>query len=307
MTSLTALTGLKLRDQYLGRDPWEEIASLVNLKGLSLDITASAQPSPLSALTGLTRLHVGSVDLEDLDEPSFRFSSLQPLRSMRYLEELSLIKCCDATSLQGLSGLSRLRTLSIKDGPLLTSLAGVSMGLTSLHLDTVPGASNMAGVEALGQLQQLDIRLCGLTSLQPLAGLSKLRTLVVSERGDGAHLVSLEGIEGLSSCLGRLRLEGCWALSSLVGLEKLSGLQELSVRSCGVTSLQPVAELRAEGLTMLSVTHCRHVKEEVPELPHIQPTADVEVYGSVVGKVVLAGGVSKAVPPCGDLFALLGL
>ena len=299
---LTVLTELKLIDQFLCVEPWEHIATLVNLKDLSLDMTARGDPSPLSALTRLRRLHLESVEIEEaLNGSPFRFSSLQPLSGMQQLEELCLSCCCEVTSLQGLSGLSRLRTLSIKHSYRLASLAGVSMGLTSLQLDTVPGVSNVAGVEALGQLQQLDISGCGLTSLQPLAGLSKLHTLRVSDRkvyGEGgAQLVTLEGIEGLSSGLRRLGLRSCRVLSSLVGFEKLSGLQELSVDFCGVTSLQPVAELRAGALTRLSVTHCRKVQEEVLKLPHIQPTTHVEIHASNVRHVVLAGGVIRAMSP----------
>ena len=306
---LTVLTELKLSDQLivLG-EPWEDLASLATLKGLSLDISASGDPSPLSALTGLTRLHLGFVVVGEnvLDGPSFRFTSLQPLSGMHHLEELSLTFCCEVTSLHGLSGLSRLRTLSVKESWELSSLVGVSTAVMSLQLDTVPGVGTMAGVEALGQLQQIDLSCCGLTSLQPLAGLSNLHTLVVREPSvygdDVAAMVSLDGIEGLTSCLRRLNLRDCRVLSSLVGLEKLSGLQELSVDCCGVTSLQPVAELKAGGLTMLSVTSCRMVQEEVLELPHIQPTAHVEIRASIVKEVVLAGGVSKAVSPHGMLF-----
>jgi hypothetical protein len=63
-----------------------------------------------------------------------------------------------------------------------------------------------------------------------------------------------------------------------------------------VTSLEPLSQL-GEGLQELKVYGCRRVQEEVLELPHVQPTAVVDVEESNVREVVLAGGLRRAVGP----------
>jgi hypothetical protein len=68
------------------------------------------------------------------------------------------------------------------------------------------------------------------------------------------------------------------------------------VTHSGVTSLQPLSQL-GEGLQILRVYGCTGVQEEVLELPHVQPTADVDVSCSNLREVVLAGGVRRAVAP----------
>jgi hypothetical protein len=47
-------------------------------------------------------------------------------------------------------------------------------------------------------------------------------------------------------------------------------------------------------LEKLSFFECREVREEVLELPHVQPTVDMLVRYSHVKEVVLAGGVRMA-------------
>jgi hypothetical protein len=68
------------------------------------------------------------------------------------------------------------------------------------------------------------------------------------------------------------------------------------MRSCGVTSLQPLSQL-GEGLQELVVYGCGEVQDEVLELPHVQPTSVVIVNGSNMREMVLAGGIR---PPCID-------
>jgi hypothetical protein len=48
-------------------------------------------------------------------------------------------------------------------------------------------------------------------------------------------------------------------------------------------------------LQKLVVKECSAVQEEVLELPHVKPTADVVVESSNVKEVVLAGGVRRDV------------
>ena len=250
-------------------------------------IAASGDPSPLSALTGLSSLDLHSYGEEQGVLFSFTFSSLQSLSTLQQLEELVINgEACSATSLHGLAELSRLETLRL-GAPILKSLEGLRAGLTSLTLISAELVS-LAGIEHLQGLQQLTVRFSGVTSLCPLAALGRLEALWI-----GGTFTSLAGLEGnLCTCVHRLTLESCQQLRQLSGIEGLTALQQLKVIDCGVTSLRPVGQ-QVGGLNFLKVRYCDSVQEELLELPHIQPTAEVRIEGSTVKEVVLAGGVRR--------------
>ena len=144
---------------------------------------------------------------------------------MQQLRAIRLVECLGpaVTSLDRLSGLSRL---------------------TSLYVSHAPGLGGLWGVETLVQLRQLKVKACNVSSLQPLAGLSTLKWLDVDEWPEDtiedewldevdvepwevwedscdtvSGLSNLEGLEELSGCLERLRLSHCSSLRSLAGVE----------------------------------------------------------------------------------------
>jgi hypothetical protein len=89
--------------------PWGLLAELTNVQQLTLIVSASGDPSPLSALTRLSSLSLRSCEFEGEEQTPFGFSSLQPLSTLQHLEVLYLgIHACTATSLQGLAGLGNL-------------------------------------------------------------------------------------------------------------------------------------------------------------------------------------------------------
>ena len=289
LSSLSQLTLLSLDDfDFRAEEPWVHLVGLTNLKQLSLRVAASGDVSALSALTGLSSLIFHSYAVHDGLPSSCTFSSLQPLSTLQGLEELVLWdNACTATSLHGLAGLSMLKLLKL-DAPLLKSLEGVSTGLTSLVLIGAAQLDSLAGVEQLQGLQNLNAVSCGVTSLQPLACLGNLMDLHI-----GGSFTCLAGLEGkLCTSLHSLKLESCRQLRHLSGIEGLIALQQLMVSMCGVTSLQPVGRL-VGGLKKLEVCSCVKVQERVLELPNVQPTADVRIFGSNVKEVVLAGGVTR--------------
>ena len=293
LTSIPKLTGLSLSHlDFTAADSWATLASLTGLEDLKMNVTALGDPSLLSELTRLSRLEVCSCDSgEDVDAVPFSFSSLQPLSALLQLETLLLSDSCAATSLQGLAGLCKLRQLSLLYTPNLVSLEGISGSITKLFILHAEGFQNLSGIGVLAGLKQLVLSDCNTTSLQPLAGLCCLERLELVR----CPVSGLGGLEGtLSTSLQSLKLSFCESLRELSGLEKLCALQQLYVSVCGVTSLQPVAELTG-GLVQVSIGECKYVKEEVLELPHIQPTADVRVRLSNVKEVVLAGGVRRVV------------
>jgi Leucine-rich repeat (LRR) protein len=275
LDSFQQLTSLVLFNEDLTADqPWAQLAKLTSLKELSLKVDAHGDSSPLSMLTRLT----------SLEGPSF--SSLQPLSALQQLQRLKA--SCSSTSLHGLAGLSSLTELEFTRADGLRSLEGIGSGVAELSIRGASDLVSLAGIEGCSSLKHLFLEGCRLSSLPPLGGLSSLERLSLSM----CRLTSLRGLCG--STLQSLSLRYCSYLTDLCGIEQLTALKELEIASCGVTSLQPLS-LLGEGLQNLSVHDCRRVQEVVLELPHIQPKAKVEVWGTGMRQVVLAGGVSIAV------------
>jgi hypothetical protein len=291
--SMSQLVALDLAcEDLLSEEPWGMLAILTSLQQLRLTVRASGDPSPLSALTRLSSLHLYSLGIGPGGQVLFSFSSLQPLSTLQQLEQLHLgHRACAATSLQGLAGLSSLKLLNLDApfGPGIKSLEGISSGLSEVVLGCARGLPNLDGIEGCASLEQLSLYTCGVSSLQPLMGLSKLKQLFLAK----CCLTSLEGLN--STSLESLCLTSCTALTQPSGYEHLSSLKTLEVVDCGVTSLQALSQL-GEGLQELTVFGCKRVQEEVLELPHVQPTAMVLVVDSNVKEVVLAGGLRRAVP-----------
>jgi Leucine-rich repeat (LRR) protein len=286
LKSMSQLTVLALTNEDLGsEEPWGILAKLTSLQQLILAVIATGDPSPLSALTGLTHLKLHSFELDAEAQPPFSLSSLQPFNTLQQLEELHLGYACAATSLQGLAGLSNLKRLGLKFADKLSSLEGICPGLTDFSIRYAPYLVNMGGMEGCTCMESLTLQDCPISSLQPLKGLSSLKQLELSMIGT---ITCLEGLNSRS--LQSLRLTRCHSLTHLPGVEHFSALKSLEMELCDLTSLQPLSQL-GEGLQKLRVIGCSRVQEEVLELPHVQPTADVVVQSSNVKEVVLARGV----------------
>jgi Leucine-rich repeat (LRR) protein len=318
-SSMAQLTALHLINADLGgEEPWEILAKLTSLQQVDFGGGASGDPSPLSALTRLSSLYLESSEFGADNEIPFSFSSLQPLSTLQQLEVLRLEgHACAATSLQGLSGLSKLKILEIQfdnNDAMLRSLEGISPGVIECSVVLAPDLVSLAGIESCTSLEKLSLDGCGVSSLQPLHGLSSLMEMKVygccltSLEGlgfmslhslslrDCNSFVQLSGVEHLST-LQTLDLGHCDSLAQLSGIEHLSALTSLVVDHCfGLTSLQSLSQL-GEGLQKLAVLNCPRVQEDVLDLPHVHPTAAVSVAFSNVREVVLSGGVRKAVGP----------
>jgi Leucine-rich repeat (LRR) protein len=294
LESMSQLTALHLVKENLDiEEPWGVLAKLTNLQQLELALgwDTRGDPSPLSTLTELSSLHLYSVDKFNEDDPApFGFSSLQPLSTLQQLEKICLEgAACAATSLQGLAGLSNLKQLQLNASELV-SLEGISPAVVEVCIMDITEVVSLAGFESCTHMEQLYLNDCSAPSLQPLNGLSSLKVLMVND----CAITSLEGLN--STSLQSLWLQDCSYLIDLFGVELLSALETLVVEDCGVTSLQPLSQL-GEGLQKLRVYRCTQVQEEVLELPHVQPTADVDVRDGNVREVVLAGGVRRALRP----------
>jgi Leucine-rich repeat (LRR) protein len=289
ISGLSQLTRLCMDNGVLPElpDPWALVAELKNLKSIFLAVTTRGDPSALSGLTGLTSLELVSRPKMTVDYlqrgPFFNFSSLHPLSTLQELEVLRLEACCMAvTSLHGLAGLSKLQKLNLCNMLSLMSLQGASTAVTEMRITEASGVKTLAELGPLVSLERLSLSRCGITSLAPPPkGLSKLKILVVSQ------------------CFG-FRNTGLRCLS---GIEELQALQEVTIDTCRISSLEPIGRL-SNGLQKLWVRNCPGVQEEVLQLPYVQPTADVRLDGSNVQEVVLAGGT---VVKCGKVRVPMGL
>jgi hypothetical protein len=240
LMSMPQLTALHLgREDLRYEEPWGWVASLTSLQQLSLEVSATGDPSPLSELLELSSLKLQSLKLGADGLAPFSFSSLQPLSTLQRLEVLHLRgHACAATSLKGLPKL-RPRTGLPYSGGRLRDVEGVIPRVVDLRIEDAQELVSLDGIEGCTSMERLSLASCGVSSLEPLRGLSSMKQLEVSY------------------CL-------------------------------KIISLQPLSQL-GEGLQKLRVTDCRRVREEILELPHVQPTADVEVRQSNVREVVLAG------------------
>jgi Leucine-rich repeat (LRR) protein len=290
LSRMSQLTALHLASEDLGgEEPWGFLAKMTGLQQLHLSVSASGDPSPLSALTRLSSLKLQSLTREADGQSPFSFSSLRPLNALQHLKVLHLYgHACAATSLEGLAGLSNQKLRSrhgLGDtGGGFKCLEEAGPGVVDLFIGDAQHLVSFTGVGACTGIQKLSLANCQVPSLQPLAGLGSLEQLEVYF----CSVTSLDSLDSMS--LQSVSLRYCNYLTHLSGAQHFSALKSLEVLHCGLTSLQPLSQLW-EGLERLRVSGCHSVQEEVLELPHVQPSADVVAANSNVREVVLAGGV----------------
>ena len=225
------------------------LAELTRLNYLRLDIGNVEDFSPLSGLTALTELRFyGDYMVEDLSflrgmtelrtlemGGSYRegapvLDDLTALSGLTKLTDLQLM--VPVASLDGLENLTALRTLQMYgSGSTYTDVDALA-GLTSLTVLRLPmhGEKNtfqINGLAGLTNLTELDME-CSVESLEPLRGLTNLRTLSIQNgySSSGKAFSSLEPLSGLTN-LTQLSVRGdvAGSLSALSGLTELRVLQ----------------------------------------------------------------------------------
>lgn len=209
-SSLTSLSGL---------------GGLEEAGSISLWNTGLADLSGLRSLTALRDLYIGCNGTP---------SDLSGLTWEEIEEEMSDAYCGSGsnpslTSLNGLGGVTSLRTLGIWSTKSLTSLGGLN-NLTdakTVLLYNVDGLTSLAGLDGLTTVDSLMLMYSdGLTSLAGLGALESAGGVMMA----GLSLSSLRGLEGLSTLDG-LYLSRMTKLNSLTGLEGLSTIGEVQLHS----------------------------------------------------------------------------
>ena len=276
LSGLTQLTALRLYDFDMYEDPWVTLAALTNLRELDCTLFSNDDPSPLTALTKLTCLELCSRSpLKNRERgyfEGFSFSSLQPLSALQQLQKLVLRgKAFSGTSLQGLASLPQLREYEQGGGD-LRSLEGLGPGITRLDLSRVP-VSSLHGLEVVTALQRLALHDVTAPTLRPLANLSALTDLMITDHcsGFGTPTMDLQELAAFCSSLRDLYLCDCANLQSLSGVEQLCNLKDIYLDYCKVTSLHPLAQVT--GLTRLTVYDCECLAEHHLELPQLDEEA----------------------------------
>ncbi len=225
------------------------LAGMTRLNYLDMGVGNVEDFSPLSGLTALTELHFyGSCMVEDLSflrgmtelrtleiSGSYRESApvLNDLTDLSNLTKLTDLRLNAAVaSLDGLENLTALRTLQMYgSGSTYTDVDALA-GLTSLTVLRLPmhGGKNtfqINGLAGLTNLTELDME-CSVESLEPLRGLTNLRTLSIQNgySSSGKAFSSLEPLSGLTN-LTELNVRGnvAGSLSALSGLTELRVLQ----------------------------------------------------------------------------------
>lgn len=243
MSGWTKLEYLQLND--VGEADLSVLSGLVNVKNLNFN-GSNNYISDLSFMENMTKLQEVYIwgDFEDLD--------LTPLKNLTGLTRLEIGRnngtsgANGVTHLEALSGMTKLQELRLNVSG-ITSLAPL-VGMTelrTLNLDDYNSSgyyslSDISALAGMTKLTQLYLNVGNVTDLSVLSGLTKLQNLDLS---GNYYVEDLSFLSGLTD-LRELRLSGSDSgISSLKGVEGLTKLQSLSVRTEGLKSLQGLENL----------------------------------------------------------------
>lgn len=189
LASLSSLTELSIRDTFLETEDLKTIASLPNLRRLTLSGCSISGIAPLGDAEHLEYLDLSQNSIGD-------FTALSFLSSLEYLD----LSHNGLSSLNAASGLSSLQTLKVSHNALI-SMAPLA-GCTQLQeLDISNNQiTGLSGVEQLIRLQTLNASFNQLTDVTPLSGCASLKDLNISnnELTDITCLAGLKGLEFLN-------------------------------------------------------------------------------------------------------------
>ncbi|PKQ30829.1 MAG: hypothetical protein CVT62_11445 [Actinobacteria bacterium HGW-Actinobacteria-2] len=181
-----------------------------------------------------------------------------------------------------------LTSLSV-GSPSVTSLGGLeaATNLTTLDAGSNPALTSIQPIAGLTKLTYLNIGWCDVQSYEPLTGLTNLETLYASHNVDITDLSALGGLTKLTS-LSIAQL----AATSLEPLSDLTGLTYLDAGYLAVTDLSPLAGLTE--LTSLNLYSSGTLSNLTPLAAHTKLTwanfSDAEVYDLTGLENLNAGG-----------------
>ena len=285
------------------------LASLTNLRDLSLGMTQVSDITPLGSLTNLQILNLASTNISDI----------KPLASLTNLQELYLNEA-NVSDIKPLASLTNLQILylwdvNIYDISPLTSLANLQhLGLGSTMISDITMLASLVKLErlylqqtnisdiiplaSLIKLQRLFLQQTKISEIKPLASLTNLQNLRLSETNvsDIKPLASLTNLQELY--LSETNVSDIKPLVSLTNLEKLNlsetivsdikslasltNLQELYLNETNVSDIKLLASLtnlkRLDlNRTKVSVDDIRYLKNNLKNCIFIRPSLNIEI------------------------------
>jgi Leucine-rich repeat (LRR) protein len=230
---------------------FDQLSRLTALTRLELQVCVIENLSPLSGLTGLTVLTLKCcaqipdegfsslqrlTSLTRLDLAWTKIANLCPLERLNGLTDLDFSGCdkvYDFSPLQRLSGLTRIdlhgfRVVSLDPLSELTALKNLSLSNPKHEYDLTYVRTDFSALQWLTALTRLDLGGSKIVNLDPLAYLTALTFLCMT---DCANVSSLRPLVGITSLLS---LEVNYTLASeLRTLSSLSALTSLNFMDCG--------------------------------------------------------------------------
>ncbi|TLS50791.1 hypothetical protein FE782_19035 [Paenibacillus antri] len=272
---LTNLHTLELRDGYSVQDV-SPIQRLKSLRKLSLWQTTIGDLTPFAELTELRELEIQDMVAMDLE----------PFRSLTKLESLWLgsNRLKDISALEAMPNLRELTLYAWEERKLN---AAPLYGLKNLKLLHIPnaGIENIEFVNAMPELQSLDVRGNPIGDFAPIAGLANLTVLSLAGESveDLSFVRTLENLKHLEA--ERTRIRDLTPLAQLVKLEtlnlsgnpidtiaplaSLTNLRTLSLMQTSVRELQSLAGMKQLETLYLYETHIVSLNG-IESLPRLQ-------------------------------------
>lgn len=229
-----------------------QLRSLNGLKVMGQPEMVIIEDSPtLTDLTGVFNSDLTGIGMLRLSGLS-KLTTLQGLSGLSKVNDVTIERCDNLSNLVGLEMVPRLTSLAVADCVALQTL----QGLDSLdHVDgslmvaQVPALTTLQGAPKLTRLTALMIE--GAPKLRGLEGLEAVTQLGTLGLGNNAGLQSLRGLERLTQ-LDELALVNNNALEDLTALAGVTGLRQLTLTSNG--SLENLLGLNVQWLDGLDVT-----------------------------------------------------
>ena len=178
--------------------------------------------------------------------------------TLPWATRVSIDGCKEVSDLSPLSELKGVKELSAEGAEQIVDLAPIA-GLVDIEKLSVAktGVESLAPIKALTKLTKLDVRASKVTDLGPIAGMTKLQLLNVSmlQAREWSPLQGLTGLKQLDMTnsnlqnafvlggmkdMKRLNLANSKDLKDLGPIKVMTGLEQLRIDDCPITSIAPL-------------------------------------------------------------------
>ena len=222
-----------------------DVANMVFIEKLTVDLSSSADVTCLSSLTTLTELNINNATVSR--------DMLKTISAMPKLKKLSLTNCY-LSSVEPLSSATGLQYLNLSNNAIrdLTPLSGLRE-LQELHLAS-NAVIDLAPVAALTKLNKLDVSYNTITTLSPISTCVNLTWL-----NAGVNTIAELGAIDQLTRLQYVNLESN-KITDVSPLSACTEIEELNISSNSITDIKSLSALNK--MTTFNFSH-----NTVKELP----------------------------------------